>query len=178
MHGSVINVPTNVNQIQSILPCSPHDGATIGMFFKKCLEYKSLYMLEDVRPNMVMVVLRDLIKTPLYKYLNVSIHHQWASLFDLYMNLESQIPTYNNASFDNFDSDNENIYFTPIVSMMHKFLDVPKIMDYENTIYFIAPNQNFHPLSLFKDKHSKELNFPTLFYGQPDNFLKVFHINK
>jgi hypothetical protein len=27
--------------------------------------------------------------------------------------------------------------------------------------------QDFHPLGLFKDKHSKELNFPTLFYGQP-----------
>ncbi len=51
--------------------------------------------------------------------------------------------------------------------MIHNFLNAPKIMDYENTIYSIAPNQNFHPLGLFKDKHSKKLNFPTLFYGQP-----------
>jgi len=35
MHGSVINVPTNVDQIQSILPHLPHDGATIGVFFQK-----------------------------------------------------------------------------------------------------------------------------------------------
>jgi hypothetical protein len=34
-------------------------------------------------------------KTLLYKYLNVTIHHQWASLFALHS--ESQIPTYNNA---------------------------------------------------------------------------------
>jgi hypothetical protein len=40
-------------------------------------------------------------------------------------------------------------------------------MDYENTIYFIAPSQHFHPLGLFKDKHSKKQKFPTLFYGQP-----------
>jgi hypothetical protein len=40
-------------------------------------------------------------------------------------------------------------------------------MDYKNTIYFIAPNQNFHPLGLFKDKHLEKLNFPTLLYGQP-----------
>ncbi len=56
---------------------------------------------------MVMVVLRYLIETPLYKDLNVTIHHQWASLFILHMNLESQIFTYINASFNNSDSDNE-----------------------------------------------------------------------
>jgi len=58
--------------------------------------------------------------------------------------------------------------------MIHKFLDVPKIMDYENTIYSIAPNQNFHFLGLFKYKHSKELNIPTLFYGQPRQFFEGF----
>jgi hypothetical protein len=51
--------------------------------------------------------------------------------------------------------------------MIHNFLDGPKIIDYKNTIYSIAPSQNFHPLGLFKDKHSKELKFSTLFYGQP-----------
>jgi len=51
--------------------------------------------------------------------------------------------------------------------MIHNFLDDPKIMDYENIIYFIAPSQNFRPLGLFKDKYYEELNFPTLFYGQP-----------
>jgi hypothetical protein len=62
--------------------------------------------------------------------------------------------------------------------MIHNFLNVPKIMDYENTIYFIVSNQNFHPLGLSKDKHSKELNFPTCFTGNFDNFFKAFHINK
>jgi hypothetical protein len=40
-------------------------------------------------------------------------------------------------------------------------------MDYENIIYSIAPSIDFHPLGLFKNKHSKELYFPTLFNGQP-----------
>jgi hypothetical protein len=56
MHGSVINVPTNMNQIQSILPRLPHDGPTIDVFFKWHFEYKSLYMLGNVRANMTMVV--------------------------------------------------------------------------------------------------------------------------
>ncbi len=94
------------------------------------------------------------------------------------MNSNFLIPTYNNASFDNFDFDNEEIHCTPIDSMIHNFLNVRKIMDYENNIYYIAPNQNFHPLSLFLNKHSEELNFPTLFYGQLQQFFDFFHINK
>jgi hypothetical protein len=107
MHGSIINVLINVNQTQSILPYLPHDGVIIGVFFKQHFQYKSSYMLGNVCPNMVMVVFWELIETPLYKYLNVSIHHQWASLFTLHMNSKAQIPIYNNASFDNFDSNNK-----------------------------------------------------------------------
>jgi hypothetical protein len=99
--------------------------------------------------------------------LNVSIHHQWTSLFTLHINSESQISTYNNASSNNSNYDNEEIHCTPTNSMIHNFLDAPKIVDCENTIYCIPPSQDFHPLSLFKDKHSEKLNFPTLFYGQP-----------
>jgi hypothetical protein len=100
-----------VDQIQSILPHLPYDGAIICVFFKWFFEYKSLYMLENVHPNMVMVILWNLIKTLLYKYSNVTIRHQWVSLFALH--LESQIPTYNNASSNNFDFDNEEIHCTP-----------------------------------------------------------------
>ncbi len=89
------------------------------------------------------------------------------------MNSKSQILIYNNAS-----SDNEEIHYTPIDSMIHNFLNVPKIMNYENIIYSIASNQKFHPLNLFKYKHLEELNFSTLFLNNFDNFLKVFHIKK
>ncbi len=57
MHGSVINVPTNMIQIQSILSNLPHDDATISVFLKRYLEYKSFYMSRNVRLNMVMIFL-------------------------------------------------------------------------------------------------------------------------
>jgi hypothetical protein len=66
-------------------------------------------------------------------------------LLVLYMNSKSQFPIYNNASFDNFDFKSEETHCTPTNSMMHNFLNVPKIMDYENILYFIAMSQNFHP---------------------------------
>ncbi len=76
MHGSVVNVPINVDQTQSEVPCLPHDGAIIVVFFKWRFEYKSLYMSINVRPNMMMVILCNLIETSLYKNLNATIHHQ------------------------------------------------------------------------------------------------------
>jgi hypothetical protein len=73
--------------------------------------------------------------------LNITIHLQWGSLFDLHMNSNFQIPTYNNASFTNYGYDNEKIHYTPSYSMIHNFLNFPKIMDYENTLYYNAPSQ-------------------------------------
>jgi hypothetical protein len=144
MHGNVINVHANVDQTQLILPCLPHDGVIICVFLKRHLDYKSPYMSKNVHPNMVMVTLQDLIETPLYKDLNVNIHHQWASLFALHMNLEYQIPIYNNASSDNFKFDNEEICCTSTYSMIHNFLDVRKLMDYENTMLY-CPNSRLSP---------------------------------
>jgi hypothetical protein len=78
------------------------------------------------------------------------------------------------TSSNNYDSDNEKIHCTPTNSTIHNFLSAPNIMDCENTIHYIAPNQKFHPLGLFKYKHSKKLIFPTLFYGQLQQFSKGF----
>ncbi len=63
--GSLINVPTNVNRALSILPHMLNDEATIVLISKRKLEYKSPYLLGNIQPNQVMVVLRDLVKTPL-----------------------------------------------------------------------------------------------------------------
>jgi hypothetical protein len=54
MHDGVINVPRNVGQIESILSCLPHVGATIGVFLKRHLEYKLPRMFQNVCLNMVM----------------------------------------------------------------------------------------------------------------------------
>jgi hypothetical protein len=94
------------------------------------------------------------------------------------MNSKSQIPIYNNASSDNSNFDNEKIHCTMTNSMIHNFLDAKKITDYENTISFIAPSQNFHPLSLFKDKHLEELKFQHCSTSNLNKFLKVFHVNR
>jgi hypothetical protein len=57
-------------------------------FLNGILNANRLYMIENVHPKMVMITLRDLIETPLYKDLNVTIHYQWKSLFSLHMDLD------------------------------------------------------------------------------------------
>jgi hypothetical protein len=82
------------------------------------------------------------------------------------MNSQSQILNFSDASYENSNSNNEKLYYTPIKSMIHKFLEAPKIMDYDNTMYTIAPSQHFHLPSLFLNKHLEKLKFSTLFYDQ------------
>jgi hypothetical protein len=85
----------------------------------------------------------------------------------MHTTLYNQTNDQNISSFDDYDSKNEDhIICAPIESMIQiYFLDASKIDDYENIIYFIIPSQDFHHLGLFRDNHSKELKFSTLFYG-------------
>jgi hypothetical protein len=125
-----------------------------------------------------MVTLQYLIKTPLYKDLNVTIHHQWENLFTLHMDLKSQILNYIGASYNISILIVKKILYTNRL-MIHNCLDIPKMMDYDNTIYSITLSQNFHLLGLFKNKHLEELDFPTLFlWATLTSFKSFFHINK
>ncbi len=72
--GIIINVPINVNFTQSILPCLPHDDATIGLSLKRWMEYKSPYLTSNIHPNLIMTTLQHLLNTSLYKDFNISIH--------------------------------------------------------------------------------------------------------
>jgi hypothetical protein len=74
LHGSIINVPANIDQTQSLQPRLLEDGTTIRILLKRRLEYRSPYMSGNIRPNIIMIALKDSIKTPLYKECNIVIH--------------------------------------------------------------------------------------------------------
>jgi hypothetical protein len=57
MHGSVINVPSNLNIIQSILPRLFDDETTFGLIIKRKLEYNSFHTSSNIQPNQVMYAL-------------------------------------------------------------------------------------------------------------------------
>ena len=124
-------------------------------------------MSGNVRPNMIMLALKDLLHTPLYKSLNIKIHHAWDSLFAIHMNTKTQhnCVDENDIFKDNFEECFEDI---STETMIHNFLDSDIINDYDKML-IVAPSEDYHPISIFKDKYSEELNFPTLFYGYPRN---------
>jgi hypothetical protein len=73
MHGNIVNFPTNLDLVQIILPWLLYDDSSIAIFLKKKLEYKSIYMLSYVHPNIMIKVLHELCQTPLYKSAKLSI---------------------------------------------------------------------------------------------------------
>jgi hypothetical protein len=83
MQGNIVNVPTNFYLMQNILPRMSYDDSSIAEFFKRKLEYKSIYMLGYICPNIVMKALQKLCETPLYIDTNVSIKSNWQVLVEL-----------------------------------------------------------------------------------------------
>ena len=167
LHGSVINVSSNLDKVQFILPRLLENDTTIGVVIKRRLQYKSPFMSSNVRPNMIMLALKDLLHTPLYKSLNIKIHHAWDSLFAIHMNTKTQHNCIdeNDILKDNFEECFEDI---STETMIHNFLDSDIINDCDKML-IVAPSEDYHPISIFKDKYSEELNFSTLFYGYPRN---------
>ena len=42
-----------------------------------------------------------------------------------------------------------------------------QLSKYSKTLPYLAPGEGQRPLGIFKDKFIEEMNFPTLFYGDP-----------
>jgi len=122
MQRSIINVPANIDKTQSILPRLHEDQGTIGVLLKRSLVYKSPFISGNVRPNMIMLALKDLLNTPLYRELNVRIHPLWSSLFAIH--LQTKIENDNSeediANQDNFEEEIEDVFTE---TMVHNFLD-------------------------------------------------------
>jgi hypothetical protein len=99
MHGSIINVSSNINETQSILSRLPYDDLTIGILLKHLLEYKSSYMSQNVCPNYIMLILKDLLKTPLCKDLNVTVSRDWKGLFNMHIQLQNKNVEASNTTY-------------------------------------------------------------------------------
>jgi len=107
-------------------------------------------MFGNVRFNLVMLALKDLILTPLCSNFNMTIHPQLNNLFSMHTTLSNQTNDQKLLSSNDFNSKNENhVSCAPTDSMIHNFLNASKVNNYENIVYSIAPSQDFHLLGLF-----------------------------
>jgi hypothetical protein len=65
---------------------------------------------------------------------------------------------------DEFEEEQEDI---SIDTMVWNILSFEQIYNYFENVIIVAPGEDFKLLGLFWDIHCEELNFPTLFFGQP-----------
>jgi hypothetical protein len=168
---NIINVLANVNITQSILPHLPHDERTIGLSLNRQMEYKLPYLIGNVRSSHIMTTLHDFFNTSLYKDYNISIHTQWLDMFTLSHQTHSinnsceanDVPC-DNYNEDEFEEEQEDI---SINTMVQNILSFEQIYDYFENVIHVALGKEFKPLGPFQDIHCEELNFSTLFFGQP-----------
>jgi len=83
MHENMVNVPTNLNLVQTILCQWLYDDSSIAIFFKGKLGYKSIYKFGYVCSNIMMKALQELCQTPLYKSAKTSIRPNLQDLVEL-----------------------------------------------------------------------------------------------
>jgi hypothetical protein len=99
----------------------------------------------------------------LYKAYNICINDIWNNVLE--EGDESSAQTFDTTS--EFDTSNESENERPTETLIHGFTNSQHIRDLQDKIVEIAPTEGKHPLGIFKDKFVEEMNFPTLFYGDP-----------
>ena len=110
-----------------------------------------------------MKALKELLSRALYKADNICINGNWNNV--LAEEHGNSADTLKNPS--DFDTSDESENETPTMTLVHGFTDSQCICDLQDKIFKIAPAKGQHPLGIFKDKSAEEMNFPTLFYGDP-----------
>ena len=79
--GTIINIAGDVARVQHALPRDCNESVTIVLLFKTKLEYKNTHLSRNVRPMVVIHVLYELCKTPLYSREHVVIDQEWETKF-------------------------------------------------------------------------------------------------
>jgi hypothetical protein len=136
---------------------------TIVVALKRRLRYKNSYQIGKVCLHVVMKALKELCSRSLYKAQNICINDNWNNV--LIEEDGNSADTLKNPS--EFDTSDESKNETPAETLVHGFTDSQCIRDLQDKIAKIAPAEGQRPLGIFKNKFVEEMNFPTLFYGDP-----------
>jgi hypothetical protein len=149
--------------VQKALPQSINNTITIDVALKRRLRFKNAYQTGKVRVHAIMKSLKELCSRALYKAENICINANWNNV--LAEEHDNSADTLENPS--DFDASDESNNETTAETLVHGFIDSQCIRDLQDKIVEIAPTEGQRPLGIFKDKFVEEMNFPTLFYGDP-----------
>ena len=167
----VINVPTCINRIQSTLPRNIRETDTVVVAIKRRLKLKNSYAIGRVRIHIVMKALKQLCQTMLYKLEDVKIDNEWEKVF-----IENKESYDSETDIEHDCTDIDDLPEPITKTLIHGFIDAHTIYDLANKQINVAPAEGYMPLGIFHDKYSKEMSFPSLFYGSKriDDIIKNF----
>lgn len=160
LNGNVVNVPANVNNTVINLPRTPEDNECIPLKFKRKLSYKHHMDFQTIRPNHVRGALKHLVdNSELYKEEGVVFNDAW----DPAILTSQQEEVKEEDAVDDWDETNAD---DQPAGTMDTLLQPQDITTEANQIFSFAPAEGNKPVSIFLDKHSEELSFPTIFCGE------------
>jgi hypothetical protein len=156
-------VHVQLDVVQKALPQFMSETMTIVVALKRRLQYKNAYQTGRVCVHIVMKALKELCSRTLYKAQNICINENWNHVLE--QGNDNSAQTFDTTS--EFDTSDESENERPVETLIHGFTDSQRIHDLQDKIVEIAPVEGKRPLGIFKDKFVEEMNFPTLFYGDP-----------
>ncbi|XP_053405183.1 uncharacterized protein LOC128558914 [Mercenaria mercenaria] len=190
LKGNVVNVPVEIQPVVDVLPRPLDENVTVPVKLKKKLSHKSCAFTENIRPLRVLVALHWLLRhSKLYTNANVQIDEQWIEQVTQHSNevLQEFLSADTESNSKNsqvniaheekeqgieqkgselYDSDaEENIHLQENVGNIDTLVDYENLENRSNVLTF-APGENQRPLSIYQDKDSEYLCFPTIFCGQ------------
>lgn len=121
----------------------------------------------------------------LYKMQEVKLNDNWQKHLHY---CEEQKPSIESSSSDDDnaissngnDNDNPNTTKIETDTLIHDYTEPRTIHSLQDKVIEIAPTKENQPLGIFQDKYAEEMNFPTLFFGEPRDkeISKGFHTKK
>lgn len=166
LRGTIINVMADVQRAQTVLPRFCHLESSVLVGIKRKLSYDHAYLAGSVRPLRTMCALRALMPTTLYLENSVALNVEWHDHIQSLQQSQLEEIIHEPAS-DSTDEEPPSDY------LLHTLGPSQQIVDMNDSIHNVAPCENFHPLSVFKDIHCEELCFPTLFYGEKRKYSQM-----
>ena len=178
--GNVINVPMDIQPIVNVLPRPFNENVTVAVKLKKKISYKSCVFSENVRPLKVLIALDWLMKTSdLYKNSNINIDHHWIKqvneqrneVVDEFFEAET-VDNDRTCTTSGIEQKVEELYDSDAEEVAHENVGNIDTMvenaneENRNCMFTFAPGEGQQPLSLYQDKDSEYLCFPTIFCGK------------
>ena len=196
LKGNVINVPVDIQPTINSLPRPMDENFTVAIQLKKKLSYKTVDFKENVRPLRVLTALHWLVNnSEFYKNSGIAVNDNWHqevtesaeetvkeflevsteqtnSQKKNQINKDASLTTNDWTETDGNDSDHySEIDANDQVGNVDTLVDDADIENKYDQVFTFAPGEGQHPLSLYLDKDSEYLCFPSIFCGQrrPDN---------